>query len=132
MQLRLRTVCSTSFTLSLSTYIIVAQEDCSYWWTISDALHVPAYAFLSLPMTSCRRNQELEKENLAMKMRENNLLMHYVALKDWLLVCCCCCCWLPDPFRGIGAWRKTMEPQKPSNSPGSGPEVVHRQRVAKE
>ena len=25
-----------------------------------------------------------------------------------------------------------MEPQKPSNSPGSGPEVVERQRVAKE
>ena len=44
----------------------------------------------------------------------------------------CCCCWLPDPFRGMGAWRKTMEPQKPGNSPGSGPEVVERQRVAKE
>ena len=25
-----------------------------------------------------------------------------------------------------------MEPQKPGNSPGSGPEVVERQRVAKE
>ena len=25
----------------------------------------------------------------------------------------CCCFWLPDPFRGMGAWRKTMEPQKP-------------------
>ena len=23
---------------------------------------------------------------------------------------------LPDPFRGMGAWRKTMEPQKPGNS----------------
>ena len=43
---------------------------------------------------------------------------------------CCCCCWLPDPFRGMGAWRKSMEPQKSGNSPGSGPEVV--QRVAKE
>ena len=42
------------------------------------------------------------------------------------------CCWLPDPFRGMGAWRKTMEPQKPGNSTGSGPEVVKRQRVAKE
>ena len=42
------------------------------------------------------------------------------------------CCCLPDPFRGMGAWRKTMEPQKPGNSPGSGPEVVKRQRVAKE
>ena len=40
--------------------------------------------------------------------------------------CCCCCCCLPDPFRGMGAWQKTMEPQKPSNSPGSGPEVVER------
>ena len=44
----------------------------------------------------------------------------------------CCCCCLPDPFRGMGTWRKTMEPQKPGNSPGSGPEVVKRQRVAKE
>ena len=44
------------------------------------------------------------------------------------LLCC-----LPDPFRGMGAWRKTMEPQKPGNSPGSGgPEVIKRQRVAKE
>ena len=47
-------------------------------------------------------------------------------------VTCCCCCCLPDPFRGMGAWRKTMEPQKPGNSPGSGPEVIKRQRVAKE
>ena len=38
------------------------------------------------------------------------------------------CCCLPDPFQGMGAWRKTMEPQKPANSPGSGPEVVKRQR----
>ena len=44
----------------------------------------------------------------------------------------CCCCWLPDPFRGMGAWRETMEPQKPGNYPGSGPKVVKRQRVAKE
>ena len=43
-----------------------------------------------------------------------------------------CCCCLPHPFRGMGAWRKTMEPQKPGNSPGSGPEVVKRQRVAKD
>ena len=47
-------------------------------------------------------------------------------------LCLCCCCYLPDPFRGMGAWRKTMEPQKPGNSPGSGPEVIKRQRVAKE
>ena len=44
----------------------------------------------------------------------------------------CFCCWLPDPFWGMEAWRKTMETQKPGNSPGSGPEVVERQRVAKE
>ena len=30
-------------------------------------------------------------------------------------ICCCCCC-LPDPFRGMGAWWKTSEPQKPGNS----------------
>ena len=39
---------------------------------------------------------------------------------------------LPNPFRGMGAWRRTMEPQKPGNSPGPGPEVVKTQRVAKE
>ena len=44
----------------------------------------------------------------------------------------CCCCRLPDPFRGMGAWRMTMEPQNPGNSPGSGPEVVQKQRVSKE
>ena len=38
----------------------------------------------------------------------------------------------PFLFRGMGAWRKTMEPQKPGNFPRSGPEVVERQRVAKE
>ena len=39
---------------------------------------------------------------------------------------------LSDPFRRMGAWRKTMKAQKPGNSPGSGPEIVKRQRVAKE
>ena len=39
---------------------------------------------------------------------------------------------LTDSFRALGAWRKTMEPQKPGNSPGLGPEVVERRRVAKE
>ena len=32
----------------------------------------------------------------------------------------------------MGAWRKTMEHQTPDNSLGPGPEVVKRQRVAKE
>ena len=32
----------------------------------------------------------------------------------------------------MGAWPKTMEPQKRSNSSGPGPEIVERQRVAKE
>ena len=32
----------------------------------------------------------------------------------------------------MGAWRKTIEPQKPANSPGSGTKVVEKQRVAKE
>ena len=39
---------------------------------------------------------------------------------------------LPDPFRGMGAWQKTMEFQKPGNFPRPGPEVVERQRVVKE
>ena len=33
------------------------------------------------------------------------------------------CCY-PTPSK---EWRKTMEPQKPDNSPGPGPEVVERQ-----
>ena len=51
----------------------------------------------------------------------------------------CFCCYrhfllllLPDAFRGMGAWRRTMEPQKPGNSAGPGPEVVKTQRIAKE
>ena len=32
----------------------------------------------------------------------------------------------------MGAWPKTMEPQKPGNSPGPEPEVVERQKIAKE
>ena len=39
---------------------------------------------------------------------------------------------LPDPFRGMGTWWKTMEPQKPNNSPRPGPEVVKKQRVSEE
>ena len=58
---------------------------------------------------------------------------HRNPMREYLvLILSCCCCCLPDLFRGMGAWRKTMEPQKPGNSPGSGPEVVKRQRVAKE
>ena len=38
---------------------------------------------------------------------------------------------LPSPFREMGAWRKTIELQKPGNSPAPGPEVLKRQRVAK-
>ena len=30
-----------------------------------------------------------------------------------------CCCYLPDPFRGMGAWRKTMEPHLPASLPSS-------------
>ena len=36
------------------------------------------------------------------------------------------------PLPRDGAWQKTMELQKPGNSPGSEPEVIKRQRVAKE
>ena len=32
----------------------------------------------------------------------------------------------------MGVWRKTMEPQKPGNSPRPGPEVVERQKIAQE
>ena len=39
---------------------------------------------------------------------------------------------LSNPFRGIGAWQKTMEPQKPGNTPEPGPVVAERKRVAKE
>ena len=39
---------------------------------------------------------------------------------------------LPDLFRGMGAWRKTMELQELGNSPRLGPKIVKRQRVAEE
>ena len=39
---------------------------------------------------------------------------------------------LSDPFRGMGAWQKTMGPQKPGQLSGPGPEVVGRPRVAKD
>ena len=37
---------------------------------------------------------------------------------------------LPNVFRGMGARRKTMKPQKQGNSPRPEPQVVERQRVA--
>ena len=36
----------------------------------------------------------------------------------------------PDPFRWMGAWRKTMEPQKQGNYSPPAPEAVEKQRVA--
>ena len=36
---------------------------------------------------------------------------------------------LPDPFQGMGAWWKTMEPQKPSDSLRPGP-MVAKERAA--
>ena len=39
---------------------------------------------------------------------------------------------LTDPFRGMGTWQKTMEPQKLGNPPRQGSEVVESHRVAKE
>ena len=39
---------------------------------------------------------------------------------------------LHDLFREMGTWRKTMESQKPGNSPGPGSEVVEKQRVTEE
>ena len=38
---------------------------------------------------------------------------------------------LLDPRRWMGAGRETMEPQKPGNSPRSGPEFVDKQRITK-
>ena len=32
----------------------------------------------------------------------------------------------------MGAWQKTMKPQKPGNSPGPESDVIKKQRVAKE
>ena len=53
------------------------------------------------------------------------IMSHGLHSKCRLASCCCCC--LPDPFRVLGAWGNTVVPQKPGNSPGSGPEVVKRQ-----
>ena len=39
---------------------------------------------------------------------------------------------LTGSFRGMGAWQMTLEPQKPGNSPGPGPQVVERERAGKE
>ena len=36
---------------------------------------------------------------------------------------------LPYPFPRVGARRKAMRPQKPSDSPGHWPEVIERERV---
>ena len=38
----------------------------------------------------------------------------------------------PRPFPREGAWRKTIESQKPGNSPWPEPKVVEGQRVLKE
>ena len=85
--------------------------------------------------------KDVRTNSLGLKTRDSqrhNFELHLYELKTIVLslslgfCSCCCCCCLPDPFRGMGAWRKTMEPQKPGNSPGSGPEVIKRQRVAKE
>ena len=38
---------------------------------------------------------------------------------------------LPDHFKDMWGWRNTIKPQKPPDFPGSGSEVVDRQRVAK-
>ena len=58
-----------------------------------------------------KRERERDKE----KERERVILV--VVAKVLLLV-------LPDPLRGMGAWRKTMEPLKPGNSTGPGSEIV--------
>ena len=50
-----------------------------------------------------------------------HISLSFFQLNFLFLILLCC---LPDPFRGMGAWWKTMEPQKASNSPGSGPEYI--------
>ena len=67
-------------------------------------------------------------ENFKKKIQD---ILKLGIIRESQSLCTCCCCWLPDPFRGMMAWRKTMEPQMPGNSPGSEPEVVKRQRVVK-
>ena len=37
-----------------------------------------------------------------------------------------------QPLPRVEAWQESMEPQKTGNSLGPGPEVVQRQRIAKE
>ena len=39
---------------------------------------------------------------------------------------------LPDPFLGMGAWRRITKPQKPGNPTSPGPEVVNRKRFTNE
>ena len=79
------------------------------------------------------RKMGIKRQEIWQQMLKDNMKKRNLTLKDaqdgdkWS-----CCCYLPDPFRGMGTWRKTMEPQKPGNSPESGPEVVKRQRAAKE
>ena len=38
---------------------------------------------------------------------------------------------LPNPFREMGVWRKTMESQKLGNSPGPGPKVIETKKLPK-
>jgi len=39
---------------------------------------------------------------------------------------------LPDPFRGMGAWRNSMETQQSGHAPRSGPEVKNGRISAKD
>ena len=79
---------------------------------------------------SIRKKEKMTADNFLNFCGFVVCLLHFIILsgqKPPSLPTCCC---LPDPFRGMGAWWNNMEPQKPSNSPGSTPEVVKRLRVA--
>ena len=39
---------------------------------------------------------------------------------------------LIDPFLGMGAWPKAMEPEEPSNPPGAGPQIEKRRMGTEE
>ena len=84
------------------------QRQTQAWWSeVKEAVRESVIIFPRL--TEAMKSDRLKSQHLGMSRPS----------------CCCCCC-LPDPFREMEAWRKTIESQKPGNSPGSGPEVVER------
>ena len=85
-----------------------------------------------LPYNWTTASSVMKHKSLSSRRAPTSRPPSYWSLHGNHFTSCCCYCRLPDPFWGMGAWRNTIEPQKPGNSPRSGPEVVQRQRVAKE